>query len=32
MAGVRIPTKKIVHSELMTINPSPSGAVKSILE
>ncbi len=29
---LRIPTKKIAHSELMTINSSPSDAVKSILE
>lgn len=27
-----IPTKKIGHSELMTITLSPSGAVKSIVE
>jgi hypothetical protein len=29
---MRIPTKKIAHSELMKINPSPSDAVKSILK
>jgi hypothetical protein len=27
-----IPTKKIAHSELMTISSSPSDAVKSIVE
>jgi len=27
-----IPTKKIAHSELMTIKPSPSDAVRDILE
>jgi hypothetical protein len=29
---MRIPTKKIVHSELMTIRSSPNDAVKSIVE
>jgi hypothetical protein len=29
---LRIPTKKIAHSELMTIRSSPSDAVKNIVE
>jgi hypothetical protein len=29
---VRIPTKKIVHSELMTISSTPKDAVESIVE
>jgi hypothetical protein len=29
---LRIPTKKIVHSELMTIRSSPKDAVESIVE
>jgi hypothetical protein len=29
---LRIPTKKIVHSELKTIRSSPKGAVESIVE
>jgi hypothetical protein len=29
---VRIPMKKIAHSELMTIRSSPSDAVKNIVE
>jgi hypothetical protein len=30
--GMRIPAKKITHSELMTISSSPSDAVPSIVE
>jgi hypothetical protein len=29
---LRIPTKKIVHSELMTISSTPKDAVESIVE
>jgi hypothetical protein len=32
MWKVRIPMKKIAHSELMTIRSSPSDAVKNIVE